>query len=271
MIDKASTKRFWDSAAKTCRLHDPTLAGMLMENDEFGAVDRKNAEERHLLEFVKSTVETSVLEVGSGGGRWGFFFADKVSCYVGLDVSPEMVTLAENARIKRKLSNISFQVGDLRRWKSSQKFDIVYFSAVLQYMDDDAVADCIRKADENLSEGGVIVSRDTIQSKERVERGGEYPVIYRRASEYEGLFRQASYRLAYSEVSYPRKRFTRIVSRLYRLPLVTYAMANAVCKTLCQIDRLLGGPEFLKSSAYRRMLAEENRQEHRFFKYVRAA
>lgn len=242
-----------------------------MENDEFGAVYRKNAEQNHLLEFFTPTAQTSVLEIGSGGGRWGFFFADKVSYYQGLDLSAEMVALAEKERLRRGLENVHFAAQDLLSWESSRKFDLIYFSGVLQYMNDDVVADTLGRAGELLAEGGVIVSRDSIQTQERVEREGEYPVVYRCVSEYADLFARAGYRMVYSARSYPGRRFTRVVSRLYRLPFVSYAVANAFCETLEWIDRLLGGPAILKSSAHRRMLAEANRREHLFFKYLKAS
>ncbi|MBN1851631.1 MAG: class I SAM-dependent methyltransferase [Pirellulales bacterium] len=269
MIDNEKNVSFWDKVAERSRPGNGPLAGMLMEGSEFEALYRCRAEQSHLLRMFRPTKETKVLEIGSGGGRWGFWFADKVKTYVGIDLSPKMTEIAEAERIRRGLSSVRFECAHLLDFHDDTKYDLIYFSGVLQYMDDTVVQKCIEKAASMLSDQSIIVSRDTVQTKERVQKQGEYPVIYRKAMEYIAFFSAAGFNLEYSEISYPHKRFTGIASRLYKFPGVSYRLAYVVRDILCQIDNALGNPEFLKTSHHRAMASADNPQEHRFFKYVR--
>jgi len=269
MIDNEKNIAFWDLAAQQSEKNRKAFAGMLMEGREFEALYRCRAEQEHLLKMFSPTHETRVLEVGSGGGRWGFFFADKVGAYVGLDLSPKMVDIAEAERVRRNLPNVRFECCDFLQFDEKEKFDLVYFSGVLQYMDDAVVAQCIARASGVLSEGGIIISRDSVQTAERVEKTGEYPVVYRLEAEYRAIFEAGGYDLQYSDLSYEHKRFTGLAARLYDIPGVTYGIAYAFREALCRVDDMLGNPGFLKTRKHKRLMKQENPQEHKFFKYAR--
>lgn len=269
MIDSDKNIAFWDAAAEKSNDKNKNFAGMLMEGHEFEAAYRCRAEQKHILNIYPLTSETRILEVGSGGGRWGFFFADKVCGYIGLDISRKMVEIAESDRIRRDLSNIRFECCDFLEFTCDEKFDLVYFSGVLQYMDDPVVKQCIAKASEILSETGLIISRDTIQTTKRVEKASDYPVIYRTSAEYKEIFESKGYDLKYSALSYEHKRFTGLAAKLYDIPGITYGLAYTFREILCIIDNMLGKPAFLKTPQHKISLGKENPQEHRFFKYVR--
>lgn len=269
MIDNEKNIAFWDQTAQRSRTGAKTFAGMLMEDREFEAIYRCEAEQERFLGLLSPTRKTRVLEVGSGGGRWGLFLADKVSSYVGLDISPRMIEIAEEERARRQMSNVRFECRSLLEFGSDQMFDLVYFSGVLQYMDDEVVELCLAKAASLLSKGGAIISRDSVQKSSRVEKAGDYPVIYRTEAEYLRFFGNAGFTQAYSDLSYAHKRFTKLASRLYALPGVTYKTARFVRDALCSVDKVLGCPPFLKTPKHKEELLQENPQEHRFTKYVR--
>ncbi|MDY0168395.1 MAG: class I SAM-dependent methyltransferase [Thermoguttaceae bacterium] len=264
LIDGAKNVAFWNCVAQRSSPGYGAFAGMLMQGREFEALYRCQAEQEHFLRLFTPTKEARILEVGSGGGRWGFWLADRVGDYVGVDLSPGMVAIAEAERTQRRLSNVRFECVDLLDFNGRGQFDLVYFSGVLQYMDDAVVRQCIEKAGSLLPDGGVIISRDTVQKARRVEKTGEYPVIYRLASEYVALFAAAGYHLKYSDVSYPHKRFSGVAARFYQVPGVTYGMAYTLREVLCRIDNVLGRPSSLRSHKH-----GDNPQEHCFFKYAR--
>ena len=245
------------------------FAGMLMGTSEFDAIYRCTSEQEHFLRIFNPTKEMRILEVGSGGGRWGFWLSDKVREYVGIDISPAMVAIAEKERIRRKLSNVRFECTTYPEFNDDHKFDLVYFSGVLQCMDDSAVAQCVETANSMLD--GIektIISRDSVSELQREEKVGAYPAIFRTAEEYIDFFEAAGYSLDYSEVSYVPKRFTSIASKLYNLPLVTYGQAYAARELLCRIDARLGNPEFLKKREQRERPGNRI-TSHKFFRYVR--
>ena len=200
MIDNKKNIAFWNKEAEKSRSNDKAFAGMLMSERKFAAIYRCEAEESRLLSIFFPTPTTKILEIGSGGGRWGFFFADKVGSYLGLDISPSMIEIAEEERVRRKLNNISFECNDLLEFDTEERFDLIYFSGVLQYMDDAIVTKSIAKASKLLSDDGYIISRDSIQTIERVEKAGDYPVVYRTTEEYRSLFQTGGFKMNYSNV-----------------------------------------------------------------------
>ena len=267
MINSDSTKRFWNEAAQKSLLLDKSSAGMLTEGNEFNAVYRRNEEEAHFLRIFKPTHQMRVLEVGSGGGRWSFFLADKVAFVMGIDFSPAMVQLADTQRMAKGLENVSFANTDLLKFNDEQKYDLVYFSGVLQYMNDEEVIESIKKARSMLTPEGIIISRDTVQQLDRVVLDGDYPVIYRTAHEYAGLFQKNGLQMDYSQLSYQPRRFAGFISHFYRLPVVNFASAFALQDLLIAIDGWLSHPRFLKTKLYRKMIDTGNLREHLFFRY----
>ncbi|CAK0757116.1 hypothetical protein CCP3SC1AL1_2350003 [Gammaproteobacteria bacterium] len=270
MINNEQNVAFWNRVAQQSEFGG-AYAGMLMGQDRvFEAIYRCEAEQKRLLSIFSPTQKSSVvLEIGSGGGRWGLFFSEKVKSYIGLDISPNMVAVANREAAKNKLLNVRFENFDFLEFQSNCHFDLIFFSGVLQYMNDDVVEICIAKATNLLLPGGSIITRDSVQLSSRVEKTGEYPVIYRTESEYVKFFEAAGFTQVYSDFSYAHKRFTKLSSRLYELPGVTYKMAYAFREVLCSIDKVLGYPNFLRTSQCRAGLMEKNPQEHRLFKYVR--
>lgn len=269
MIDKDKNIAFWDRTAVGKNPMSKVPAGMLVTGREFEALSRCQGEEERVRSLFSSKKSSRVLEVGSGGGRWGFFFADKVKDYVGIDISPNMVRVAEKERSRLDIRNVKFECTDMLSYMPEFEFDMVYFSGVLQYMDDDVVRSCICKAKEMLVPEGVILSRDSVQLRHRVEKSGDYPVIYRTEIEYRKAFEENGFQLEYSDLSYQHRRFTNIASRLYDLPGVSFRMANSLRALLCFVDDAIGNPSFLKTKRHLLELAMENPQEHRICKYVR--
>lgn len=269
MIDVEKNVAFWNRTALRTAENKAEFAGMLMAGREFEALYRCKAEQKHFANICPLAKHMTILEIGSGGGRWGFYFADKVASYTGLDISSEMIRISNEKRVKNRVDNINFICIDFLEFNPGVKYDVIYFSGVLQYMDDAIALASIVKARALLKENGVVISRDTIQSKCRIEKNGDYPVVYRLAMEYVDIFKKAHFLLEYSHVSYAKKRFTKIASRLYRLPVVTYSMAYIFREILCCIENVLGNPNYLKTKEMKNRPKEVNPQQHCFFKYVR--
>lgn len=269
-MDLEKTKEFWNKAAENSYLSDKENVGMLTEGNEVNAIYRSNEEERHFLELVDLNSNVNVLEVGCGGGRWCFFLADKVNSVVGLDFSKKMIEIAEKGKARFKINNIEFFETDLLCYDSDKKFDLVYFSGVLQYLNDEDLRRTIEKAKDFLSPKGIIISRDTIQERRRVELKCEYPVIYRTIREYEELFLDAGFTMNYNALSYEPRRFSHFASRLYSLPFISYHLAFSFQSVLIWINDVLGNPRFLMQKHYLQMIDSVGARQHRFFRYVRA-
>lgn len=267
MLDTKNTQRFWDEAAQATTLTDKTSVGMLTDGNEYNAIYRRREEEAHFLKIFEPNKSMRVLEVGSGGGRWAFFLADKVGFIAGIDFSASMIKLAEQQRIEKNIDNVRFVHTDLLSFDDVQKFDLIYFSGVLQYINDDDVLASIQKAKMMLAPGGCIISRDTTQALKRVIMEGDYPVIYRTIDEYKDVFASAGLRLDYCAPSYTLKRFSHFASRISRWPLMGYRSAHLIQKVLLKVNEFFGNPRFLMKKHYREMLDTVGEREHRFFRY----
>lgn len=269
MINNDKNIAFWDKTAERFGDGNAAYAGMLMDGRKFEAIYRVEAEQARFLTIFTPTANSRVLEVGSGGGRWGFFLAPHVARYTGLDISPKMISIARDECARRKLTNAQFECLNLLDYQSDEKFDLIFFSGVLQYMDDETVSAVLDKAAGLLEPDGSFISRDSVQLEKRVVKTGDYPVIYRTPEEYRELFNEAGFVRIFMDLSYPAKRFTNIASRIFNLPGISYRMAAAVRDGLCTLDNALGNPAWLKTDRHKRELRQVNQQEHRFFKYVR--
>jgi ubiquinone/menaquinone biosynthesis C-methylase UbiE len=267
-MDYKKVKDFWDQAAKTSGLDDKTNVGMLTEGNEFNSIYRRTSEHKHFLELVDLNKSMRVLEVGSGGGRWSFFLADKVESVVGIDFSQAMVDIAMQGVKENKVDNVHFYCGDMFDYQSDVEFDLVYFSGVLQYVTDDDLCKMVQKAKALLKSDGYIISRDSTQELRRVTNTDEYPVVYRMVDEYRTLFEKCGYNMDYTEVSYVPRRFSQFISKFYSRRLLSYRLAFYIQTFLISINNLLGNPRFLMKDRYKSMLDSAGCREHRFFRYI---
>lgn len=267
MIEKQKTRDFWQQIANDSSVEE-SLAGMLSDGDPYISRLRQEGEEAHFIREFDLNTKMKLLEVGTGGGRWAFFLSDKVESVVGLDFSSKMIELANRALTKRnQLDNVSFEVAELTEYQSDTKFDVVYFSGMLQYLTDDEVINTVAHAKSLLSATGYFISRDSVQGLERVVLDAEHSVIYRTVDEYRELFRTGGFEMTYNEVSYPETRFSTFASKLYRLPLINYTIAHGIHKILLGINNLLGDPRWLMKSHHKEALATVGVRDHRFFRY----
>ena len=81
----------------------------------------------------------SVLDCGCGPGTITLDLAEIVSPgeVIGIDISSRQVEVAESIRVQRKLDNIQFVVGDVRKLEfQSGSFDIVFSHGVIEYLED---------------------------------------------------------------------------------------------------------------------------------------
>jgi ubiquinone/menaquinone biosynthesis C-methylase UbiE len=78
-----------------------------------------------LNEYIKS--DSRVIEIGCATGYYGIHFADKCAEYVGVDISPENITLFNQKIQTAGIINVSASVGDATNLKnaSSKSFDVV--------------------------------------------------------------------------------------------------------------------------------------------------
>ncbi|HVP26531.1 MAG TPA: class I SAM-dependent methyltransferase [Candidatus Bathyarchaeia archaeon] len=89
-------------------------------------------------EVVKLDRSAKVLDVGCGPGKWSVMFAEKCSWVTAIDLSPNMILLAEKNAKKEGLVNLDFHVMDIASLGFPDGvYDLVNCVTVLQHVFDD--------------------------------------------------------------------------------------------------------------------------------------
>jgi SAM-dependent methyltransferase len=87
-----------------------------------------------LEEVLELKGDEFVLDFGSGGGRMAYWIAPRVKKVVGLEITPEMIDLAER---NRTAENVEFILYDKTHFPAFQnQFDLIVCVWVLQYMEE---------------------------------------------------------------------------------------------------------------------------------------
>lgn len=158
----------------------------------------------------------SMLEIGCGSGRWAFEFAPRLTRYVGLDLSTSQIAYAQEKARKNGLEHLSFlpiSVGDYLLAEQAdgtqpnvqdQKFDVVYFSGVSLYLEDDVWHEILEKLKVLLSEKSLLVERTTTSVGKRIVYDrDDYYAIYRTDEEIADILIDAGFEDPYIVRSYP--------------------------------------------------------------------
>ena len=166
---------------------------------------------RHLLKILPKNQNLKILELGCGAGRWAFSFAHIVSKYVGVDISERQINYARQKSKKNNLSNCTFIEADITKPipLNGQKFDVIFFGGVLQYLNDDQIAVLLLQCKTWITKSGIIVDRSTIVTeRERYVRDDEnYFCIYRTPKELEKVFEKSGFNQTYNKRTYRYLRF----------------------------------------------------------------
>jgi ubiquinone/menaquinone biosynthesis C-methylase UbiE len=116
---------------------------------------------RHLLEEAGVEPAMRVLDVGSGVGDVAFLVAERVgptghvSC---LDTDRAALQTARERAAAAGLTNISFHVGDLRRFQSSIGFDAAVGRCVLLHQSDPSAA--LESVVRQVNTGGLVIFQE---------------------------------------------------------------------------------------------------------------
>lgn len=115
--------------------------------------------EKRLLALAGEIDVNDLLDIGTGTGRILEVFAPHIQRGLGIDLSPDMLTLARAALAEKGLSHCQVRLGDMYDIPvGNESFDLVISHQVLHFADDPALA--LREAARVLRPGGLAVIVD---------------------------------------------------------------------------------------------------------------
>lgn len=115
-------------------------------------------------EFIKSIVEENgikgkdVLDLGCGTGEMSIRFKKSGYAVLGVDISPEMLSIAADKAREKKL-DIHFANQDMRELKFPVGFDIVIslFDTINYLTSIEEVEECLESVSDHLDENGIFI------------------------------------------------------------------------------------------------------------------
>ncbi|HEY1409259.1 MAG TPA: methyltransferase domain-containing protein, partial [Promineifilum sp.] len=114
-----------------------------------------------LVEHVNPEPDWRLLDVATAVGHTAFAFAGRVAHVVGLDLTPQMLSLAAGLASERGVANVSFAVGDVDDMPfDDEAFDVVTCRIAPHHFPD--VERFIGEAKRLLRRGGLLAVVDNI-------------------------------------------------------------------------------------------------------------
>lgn len=194
-IDSGQIQNFFNSRAR--KEANAVDAVMLQSAGSTLASDRDKYERDHLLPKPEHPVK--ILELGCGAGRLALAYRDAGHHYLGLDFSEELISRA-NAEAASS-DRIQFQVAQVPLIESEDlklkpPFDLIIVTALLLYLNDEAVFDTFKMIAELAAPSAEIYVRESLSDldvrltlKEHFseELDDVYNAIYRTTAELKAV------------------------------------------------------------------------------------
>lgn len=89
-----------------------------------------------IYQLIVSVGARRVLDVGCGLGKVTVYLAQKGIEVVGIDISTRLISLARKKAQEHSVP-VDFQVTELSRFNSTEKFDVVLFAGVIEHIGND--------------------------------------------------------------------------------------------------------------------------------------
>ena len=158
---------------------------------------------KHLKKIVNFNKSMNVLELGCGNGRWVISLASLVKQYTGVDFSRVPLDIAEEDVKANGLNNVEFHECSLTEFSCNRSYDVVYFSGVSQYLEDEELKLVLDNLSKCLKAETILVDRSTVNFKKReLLATKDYFSILRTPEELAEIYGIYGFRLQYQKRSY---------------------------------------------------------------------
>jgi 2-polyprenyl-3-methyl-5-hydroxy-6-metoxy-1,4-benzoquinol methylase len=205
-IDPDKVKKFWENRAE--RLGKIPLESLtnLEENPELLKI-KVEKEQAKVGRYLSLNSSLSVLDLGAGVGSWSAFLAPHVRKVCAVEFASSLAELGQKTLAEKGLTNVEFVNSPAQQFTSSEKFDLVFISGLLIYLNDAECQQMVQNAATYTRPGSQLFLRDGTGLQTRYEINNQYSenlktlysAVYRTRDEYIALFESAGFRLVKDE------------------------------------------------------------------------
>jgi len=135
-----------DEKIQTIETYNKSILAHVKKFNEIGA--RVN-DIKKACSYVDK-INPKIIEIGCGNGRDAMEIIKYTDNYLGIDLSREMIRLAQ-----RNVPNAKFKLANLETYRFPNKIDIIFSFASLLHSDRDSVRDILKKAYKKLNHKGI--------------------------------------------------------------------------------------------------------------------
>jgi len=162
---------------------EPSIRSMFL-NAKAEEIDSE--EKKEIISYLPDLTMKTVLELGSGIGRYTGYFAKQAKQVTTVDFISHFVE--ENKRKHSHFSNIDFVCKDVMDLEFDQEsFDFVFINWLFMYLDDEEVRILAQRLTGWLRKKGILFFRESCAAKTLFPSGID-PAIYRTLHFYTQLF-----------------------------------------------------------------------------------
>lgn len=196
-IDLSKVKNFWDAQAKKAKFLDLERISNLEENDELHH-QKIDLEQKKIMNIIKLDKNSLVLDLGAGVGTWSRLFSKQAKKVVSVEYSKDISELAVAKITFEGIKNIDFVTMPAQNYLSEEKFDVIFISGLLIYLNDKECETLIKNCAGQLRQGGQLILRDgtSINDKDYLINdefskglGLNYSAYYRTSKKYISMFK----------------------------------------------------------------------------------
>jgi cyclopropane fatty-acyl-phospholipid synthase-like methyltransferase len=200
-IDPGQVRAFWESQAG--KLGSVPLDSMANLEERPGLLEQKiRREQECLVPLLRLERDASLLDLGAGAGQWTFRFAARVRRVVAVEYTEAMAAIGRAETARRGLGNVQFITAAAQDFESSERFDAIFISGLLLYLNDADVRKLTARLPRWIKPGGrvlvrdaasVLPSRHLIANRYSELLRARYSAIYRTTSEIRAAFAPAGF------------------------------------------------------------------------------
>lgn len=96
----------------------------------------------------------TILDIGCGSGTISLYLASKGYKVKGIDISKKAIDACGESAKNIGLKNVEFEICEFPKKKPTGKFDLIFFSEVIEHLPDDELA--LQKIHKLLNPGGIL-------------------------------------------------------------------------------------------------------------------